>query len=131
MGVDMAMHEDLADGQGRPCTSSDHDNNKDKDCATIPNDNNQLERVGVEDMATRDSLVVGHGRTCPPGEHDNNNNYVKTPNKDNYLDDAVRMMTTIDPIVCAQQSTNDRRKQMKRRWHSVAAMGSDTHLRQR
>jgi hypothetical protein len=34
--------------------------------------------------------------------------------------------TTIDPVVCTQQSTNNGSEQMRRRWCSMAAMGSGT-----
>ncbi len=124
MGEDAAMREDLIDGHGRPLTSGKHDNNN--DCTTTPNNNNQLDEDRGGNAATRDNLINGHSCPCPSGEHNNNEDCATTPNNDNHLDKAALTMTTIDPVICTQQLTNDGSKQMKRRWHSMAVMGSST-----
>jgi hypothetical protein len=127
-GGDAAMHEDLVNGHSCPCTSGEGDN--DNNCAITPNEDNQLEEDGEDDMAMCDNLINGHSCPHPSDKHDNVNNCATTPNNDNHLDKAVLMMMTIDPVVCRQQSTNDGRKRMKRRQHSMVAMSSGTQQQQ-
>ncbi len=101
-------HEDLIDSHGHPYSSGECNNNN--NCTTTPNNDNQLDNDGGEDVAMHDNLVDGHGHPCSSDKHNNNNNCTTTPNNDNHLDKAALTMTTIDPVVCTQQSTNDESK---------------------
>jgi hypothetical protein len=54
-----------------------------------------------------DDLIDSHGCPCPSGKHDTDEGCTMPPNHDNHLDKAVLTMTTIDPVVCTQQLTNN------------------------
>ncbi len=58
-------------------------------------------------MAACNNLIDGHGCPCPLGEQNNDDDWATTPNNDNHLDKAMLVMTTIDSVVCTQQSTNN------------------------